>query len=992
MGAQDLVAGKQVIHETASPCSVSVRSSVSQKEMAAIRQVHDSDSDADSLGSGGDSIMDDVHDRIQMLNEAARLDDLVNIHLSLSPSQQSPEPALHSQDVILGHCADTRPANSHRDVGCLTAQTTIDDFGELTSMEEGMFKRRKPEIVFQRNNSRSACTKRRRLGMPFRLAITAPLIAAMIAVCIIAVVPMAYMFSHSSNEILHSYSVSVGDQKAILDNVTKIDAIQAHDSALKRIEWSIRWNVVEPADRAVELLEGVVLATAAGRRPPMSWLADEALRELLLEAMDEHSGGRAAALYVAFSSGAFAGASKSNLGAITAFGEPEQNQTFPTVVHVMPASEGNGTLRGYTRNMTPVNRVFYKVQSNLAKTGGKSKLAWSKLHRFDSVFYPEHLRNGSQNVGITATRPVNPCGNYSCFSGVVGADVELSSVNIDCMNEWVRLKKALAGPSYKYDIFENNSAIFIVSHSGLLAGASDSADDNPRLIDARFSANPVVAMTAMALLLKFGTWETALMFAAKEQFTFNKSDVQAGLRPRECNSSTAHGKTDCFKTGLKVVKLDENTSWLAVITLPADAYTSEILRMQGKVEADIKQLTEKAAENREHVLVLVAVLFLIVVVLGCCVGIAISRIVSRPLEALGKMMRQLERLDFSESSTEMLELSTKSGLREINELRSGFFGLFRSMKVFARFVPQTVVRNILLGDECARRLHVRQREVTIMFSDMQNWTSISEKLRQRDLLLVLVLYLSWMTRIVEAFKGVVSEILGDGLLVYFNTPDDLPRHAARACAAALAQQHALRALNNDLGSLGLPKLSIRIGIHTGQVLSGNIGSETKMKFGCMGDAVNLAARLEGLCKFYRVGVIISKNTKDQLPTDAGFVFRRLDLVQVKGRVEPTWIYELIGRVGKPESPMEPISAERLEQARTYERALEAFHGTRFQQCATLAESVLSQRPDDLASEKLLARARARLEQLENHSAARDADTTSSRAVDTWSPVLVLDEK
>lgn len=271
-----------------------------------------------------------------------------------------------------------------------------------------------------------------------------------------------------------------------------------------------------------------------------------------------------------------------------------------------------------------------------------------------------------------------------------------------------------------------------------------------------------------------------------------------------------------------------------------------------------------------------------------------------------------------------------------------------------------------------------------MFSDVQDWTSISEKLRQRDLLLVLVLYLSWMTRIVEAFKGVVSEILGDGLLVYFNTPDDVPRHAARACASALAQQHALGALNQEFESLGLPMLSIRIGIHTGQVLSGNIGSETKMKFGCMGDSVNLAARLEGLCKFYRVGVLISKNTKDQLPADAGFVFRRLDLVQVKGRVEPTWIYELIGRVGKPECPMEPISAQRLEQSRTYERALEAFHDTRFHECVTLAESVLSQRPGDLASEKLVARARARLEHLENHSEALDAAT--------WSPILRLDEK
>lgn len=982
MGTQD--PGEQVARELAVECSPrSVRSSMSERKTTA-HQADEIDSDTDSVASGGgDSIMDDVHDRIQMLNEAARLDDLVNIHLSFSPSQRTPSHAQFSHGAKLANGANTKQT-----AGWLTAFGTKDDLAQLTSMEEGMFKRRKSATSFTQHLGSStctSCTKRRRPGSSFRLAITAPLIVAMTTVCMIAVIPMALMYSHSSQEILDSYKVSVHDQREVLDNVTNTDAIEAHESALRSIEWSIKWNVVEPADRAVELLEGVVFAS--GLRSSLSWLAKEALRELLLEAADHASGGRAAALYVAFSNGAFAGASKPNQTTITAFGEPEPGQKSPTVLRVVPVNKGNVSLQEFVHNFTPADRDWYKVQSDLAEKlaeqGGNSKLEWSKLYKFDSFFYPLHW----QNVGLTATRPVNVCGNYSCFSGVVGADVELSTVNRDCSIEWDRLKNALASPSYNFDIFHNTSAIFIVSQSGMLAGASDSAD-NHSLIDAMDSTNPVVAMTAKALLLAYGNWEIALMRAANEQFTFSKKDVIAGRMPVACEpqqySSATYEDIDCFKAGLKVVKLDDTTSWLAVMTLPANAYASAAFRRQYEVEADIEILTTKAAENRQHVLVLFACLFVIVVLLGCCVGVAISSIVSRPLEALGKMMRQLECLDFTESSAEMLALSAKSRIREINQLRSGFFSLFRSMKVFARFVPQTVVRNILLGDECARRLHVRQREVTIMFSDVQDWTSISEKLRQRDLLLVLVLYLSWMTRIVEAFKGVVSEILGDGLLVYFNTPDDVPRHAARACAAALAQQHALGALNNDLQSLALPKLSIRVGIHTGQVLSGNIGSETKMKFGCMGDSVNLAARLEGLCKFYRVGVLISKNTKDQLPADAGFVFRRLDLVQVKGRAEPTWIYELIGRVGKPECPMEPVSAERLQQARTYEKALEAFHDTRFHECVTLAQAVLSQRPEDLASEKLLGRACERLEQLKNQSGALDSDT--------WSPILRLEEK
>merc|ERR1712178_590688 len=97
-------------------------------------------------------------------------------------------------------------------------------------------------------------------------------------------------------------------------------------------------------------------------------------------------------------------------------------------------------------------------------------------------------------------------------------------------------------------------------------------------------------------------------------------------------------------------------------------------------------------------------------------------------------------------------------------------------------------------------------------------------------------------------------------------------------------------LNTEFRKLDLPEMSIRIGVHTGQVLSGNLGSELMMKFGCLGDPINLASRLEGLCKFYGVGIICSGATYDAVPPEYGLFCRKLDLVQVKGRREPTVIY------------------------------------------------------------------------------------------------------
>jgi class 3 adenylate cyclase len=241
-----------------------------------------------------------------------------------------------------------------------------------------------------------------------------------------------------------------------------------------------------------------------------------------------------------------------------------------------------------------------------------------------------------------------------------------------------------------------------------------------------------------------------------------------------------------------------------------------------------------------------------------------------------------------------LRTGSVSRIDEAVRLQRAFSRLLLSIETFARHLPETVVQRIVRGDERANRLHVSRRTATIMFSDIANFTQISESLEQEDVLLLLTRYFSIMTRIVELYGGVVAEILGDGLLAYWNAPDDVDDHPSRACAAALAQQQVLASLNAEFESLSLPPLRLRIGIHTGSVLAGNIGSETKMKWGCIGDAVNLASRLESLCKLYEVGILCSEGTRHALPEGTGIFCRKLDLVQVKGKKKPTEIYEVLG--------------------------------------------------------------------------------------------------
>jgi len=300
-------------------------------------------------------------------------------------------------------------------------------------------------------------------------------------------------------------------------------------------------------------------------------------------------------------------------------------------------------------------------------------------------------------------------------------------------------------------------------------------------------------------------------------------------------------------------------------------------------------------------------------------GLLLSLWVSRSLRYAVSLMERcgqatkegvIDRLSMAEQQSRILD---------VRHVQVATSHILHRMGVFKRYLPETVVRDILQGDARARRLHVARRNVTIMFSDIRDFTTISEKLSHHNLLFVLTRYLSIMTRIVEAYEGVVAEILGDGLLVFWNTPDDVEQHAAKACAAALAQCEALLSLNPEFETMNLPELHIRVGIHTGTVLTGNIGSERKMKWGCMGDPVNLASRLEGLCKNYGVSIICSGTTWAELPEDGCFCTRQLDLVQVKGKNEPTRIYEVIGLDtfgdGTCETPRTPRTPDAEPEAR-----------------------------------------------------------------------------
>lgn len=209
---------------------------------------------------------------------------------------------------------------------------------------------------------------------------------------------------------------------------------------------------------------------------------------------------------------------------------------------------------------------------------------------------------------------------------------------------------------------------------------------------------------------------------------------------------------------------------------------------------------------------------------------------------------------------------------------------------FSKYVSPAVVDE-LLKEPDNLKLGGRRQRMTVFFSDLRGFTTISEKLPPEDLVKLLNRYLSPMTEIVFANSGTLDKYMGDAIMAFFGAPISSPSHAAQACRCALQSLDKLKELQKIFASEGLPFIDIGIGINTGEMSVGNMGSNIVQSYTVMGDAVNLASRLEGTNKEYGCKIIISEFTYQEVKDQ--FIAREIDRVRVKGKNEPVRIYELV---------------------------------------------------------------------------------------------------
>lgn len=224
----------------------------------------------------------------------------------------------------------------------------------------------------------------------------------------------------------------------------------------------------------------------------------------------------------------------------------------------------------------------------------------------------------------------------------------------------------------------------------------------------------------------------------------------------------------------------------------------------------------------------------------------------------------------------------------------GFFiesrGKRQLAHLFGQYIPPELV------DEMSKSpaqfsLDGESREMTVLFSDVRGFTTISEGMDPKQLTQLMNALLTPMTRVIHKNRGTIDKYMGDAIMSFWGAPLTDSEHARHALYAALEMITELKIIQADFSARGWPEVNIGIGLNTGVMNVGNMGSEFRMAYTVLGDAVNLGSRLEGLTRKYGVNIIVSESTSNSIPE---LVFRELDLVRVKGKKEPVAIFEPVG--------------------------------------------------------------------------------------------------
>ncbi|CAN5153088.1 adenylate/guanylate cyclase domain-containing protein [soil metagenome] len=309
----------------------------------------------------------------------------------------------------------------------------------------------------------------------------------------------------------------------------------------------------------------------------------------------------------------------------------------------------------------------------------------------------------------------------------------------------------------------------------------------------------------------------------------------------------------------------------------------------------------------------------LVILLAIALSLLVARRASRPVEQMARDVAAIGHLDFDSRP------QIPSTIFEVDQLQRAIEEMKTSLRSFRKYVPADLVAMLMATGQEAK-LGGERKHLTISFSDIADFTTISETMEADKLVDHLGEYLQALSDQILLAGGTVDKYIGDAIMAVWGAPITMPDHALMACTTAVRNQKLLIELRDRWTREGKPPFQSRIGINTGEVVVGNIGSAKRMNYTVVGDEVNLASRLEGLNKHYGTQILISEATYEE--AKAGIVVRLLDRVSVKGKNSAVLVYELLGLKGETSPELHELGLKYAEAWNAYHRQdwAEALHG------------------------------------------------------------------
>jgi class 3 adenylate cyclase/HAMP domain-containing protein len=407
--------------------------------------------------------------------------------------------------------------------------------------------------------------------------------------------------------------------------------------------------------------------------------------------------------------------------------------------------------------------------------------------------------------------------------------------------------------------------------------------------------------------------------------------------------------------------------WRYVLKVPL----GPVVRPAQEIRADVTGATDQMRVTMEDEIFNLSLFVAGITALTTAIALALAYFAAgtatKPLVEMEQVADQIAKGNF-EQRVHVTTRDEIGNLSEaINEMIHGLKEREFVKKTFKRYVAASVVDEIL-KDHTKANLGGERRDLTIFFSDLSGFTTLSETMQPDVLVPLLNEYLSAMTDAIFATEGTIDKYIGDAIVAFWGAPLVKGEEAVRCCRAALLNFQKLREMWPDWERRGLPRLNMRIGIHTGPAIVGNIGTEAQINYTTIGDTTNTASRLEGVNKHYGTRILIGESTRNA--AGDAIVTREIDLVAVMGKSDAVRVYELIGMKGD-------VGETTLEAIRVYEAALASYRKRDWDAAVRGFERVILMQGGDDASQVFI-------ERIQTYRASPPADG--------WDGSFVMTEK